>query len=256
MRILINIFLIIFIYSCIGFSADFEFSLGGSAGYTMEFSYVSAPEVISGASRMGGARRDSGFSASGFLDIGCNFELPNSKGALNSVSLLFETGYYYYMRVRSKYDYKNVYDKVAKYKERFFYHNLILGILPKLNFDNGISFGIGAGVFLPLYSSVNLTENENTTGLGVYSAVSEFKFAEISDMYKVPVMPYIKLNLEKSFYLSESWAFKFGGNIMYNFGMEFDIDKLSKSNKYTYDKYNFSSLSIELFLAVGFGRPK
>ena len=47
-------------------------------------------------------------------------------------------------------------------------------------------------------------------------------------MYKVPIMPYIKLNLEKSFYMSELWAFKIGANLLYNFGMEFDMDNLKK----------------------------
>ena len=41
-------------------------------------------------------------------------------------------------------------------------------------------------------------------------------------------MPYIKLNLEKSFYMSELWAFKIGANLLYNFGMEFDMDNLKK----------------------------
>ena len=41
-------------------------------------------------------------------------------------------------------------------------------------------------------------------------------------------MPYIKLNLEKSFYMSELWGFKIGANLLYNFGMEFDMDNLKK----------------------------
>ena len=76
-------------------------------------------------------------------------------------------------------------------------------------------------------------------------------------MYKVPIMPYVKLNFEKNFYMSELWAFKIGANLVYNFGMEFDMDKLkSDTNIYGYDKYNFSSLSFEVFLGFGFGRPK
>ena len=76
-------------------------------------------------------------------------------------------------------------------------------------------------------------------------------------MYKVPIMPYIKLNLEKNFYISDSWAFKIGGNMIYNFGMEFDMDKLkSDTTTYGYNKYKFSSLVFELFFGFGFGRPK
>ena len=70
-------------------------------------------------------------------------------------------------------------------------------------------------------------------------------------------MPYIKLNLEKSFYMSELWAFKIGTNMIYNFGMEFDTDNLRKNTtQYTFDEYKFSSLVFELFFGFGFGRPK
>lgn len=205
---------------------------------------------------MEGRRTDWGFSVNAFLDIVANFELQNT-GALNSVSLLFETGYNYYMRIRSKYE-----DILEEHKERFKYYNLILGILPKLNFNYGISFGIGAGIFLPLYSTVthkgkNAYGEEITTGLGKYVGINKFNFEKISYMYKVPIMPYIKLNLEKNFYMSDSWAFKIGVNMLYNFGMEFDMDKLkSDTTTYGYNKYNFSSLSFEVFLGFGFGRPK
>ena len=197
------------------------------------------------------------------MNVGANFELPNS-GALSSVSLLFETGYYYYMRYRNLFKNEDIakYEHLAEYKDIFHYHNLILGIFPKLNFNNGISFGIGAGIFLPLYSAVNRKGKdawgeEITTGLGKYVGVNKFDFEKISYMYKVPIMPYIKLNLEKNFYISDSWAFKIGGNILYNFGMEFDMDKLkSDTTTYGYNKYKFSSLVFELFFGFGFGRPK
>lgn len=57
--------------------------------------------------------------------------------------------------------------------------------------------------------------------------------------------------------MSKRWTFKFGANLIYNFGMEFDMDKLkSGSYGYGYDKYKFSSLSGEVFLGFSFGRPK
>ena len=55
----------------------------------------------------------------------------------------------------------------------------------------------------------------------------------------------------------EGWAFKIGVNMLYNFGMEFDMDKLkSDTTTYIYNKYNFSYLSFEMFFGFGFGRPK
>ena len=168
------------------------------------------------------------------------------------------------MRYRTQYKDEDIakYNHLAEYKDIFYYHNLILGILPKLNFNNGISFGIGFGIYIPLYSAVkregkNAWGEEITTGLGKYVGINKFDFNKISYMYKVPIMPYIKLNLEKNFYMSELWAFKIGANLVYNFGMEFDMDKLkSDTTTYGYNKYKFSSLSFEIFFGFGFGRPK
>ena len=247
MRFFIILFIMIFSNNL--FSANFEFAFGVRAGATTEFSYVLDREESFFSS---GDRVDSGLSVTAFLDIGANFELPNA-GALSSVSVLFETGYYYYKRVRT------INEKLPEYNHKYFYHNLILGVLPKLNFDYGISFGIGAGILLPLYSKSSKNNHEVNHGLAgyYYDHIKEFDFEKISYMYKVPIMPYIKLNLEKNFYMSELWAFKIGANLVYNFGMEFDMDKLkSGSYKYGYDKYNFSSLSFEVFFGFGFGRPK
>ncbi len=231
------------------FSANFEFAFGVGAGATTEFSCVLDREESFFSN---GDRVDNGLSVTAFLDIVDNFELPNG-GVLSSISVLFETGYNYYMRIRTRYK------EYPEYRHKFFYHNLILGIMPKLNFDYGISFGIGAGILLPLYSKSSKNNHEVNHGLAgyYYDHIKEFDFEKISYMYKVPIMPYIKLNLEKNFYMSELWAFKIGANLVYNFGMEFDMDKLkSDTNIYGYDKYNFSSLSFEVFFGFGFGRPK
>ena len=260
MKILKNIFLIIFIFPCVAFSVNLEISFGGGVGGSMEFSYTEGLDTIPSEN---GSRLDSGLYANAFLDIGANFDIKNM-GALNSVSILFETGYYYYMRYRNLFKDEDIakYEHLAEYKDIFHYHNLILGILPKLNFNNGISFGIGVGIYIPIYSAVkregkDAWGEEITTGLGKYVGINRFNFEKISYMYKVPIMPYIKLNLEKNFYISDSWAFKIGGNILYNFGMEFDMDKLkSDTTTYGYNKYKFSSLVFELFFGFGFGRPK
>ena len=192
-----------------------------------------------------------------FLDIEANFELPNG-GVLNSVSVLFETGYNYYMRIRTLY---KEYPEMAKH--RFFYHSLILGILPKLNFNYGISLGIGAWIFLPLYSETGKRSEKSNNGLSsyFYDGYEKFNFEKISYMYKVPIMPYLKLNLERYLYFSEKWAFKYGLNIVYNFGMEFNMNRLRspihKESDYTaYGRYKFSSLGIEMILSMAFGRPK
>ena len=243
-----KILILFIIISSLLFSANLEFGFGISAGTTMEFSRV---DYYAGNTIEAGSRIDSGLSLSSFLDIGANFELPNA-GALSSVSVLFETGYYYYKRVRT------INEKLPEYNHKYFYHNLILGVLPKLNFDYGISLGIGAGILLPLYSETGKRSEKSNNGLSsyFYDGYEKFNFEKISYMYKVPIMPYIKLNLEKDFYISELWAFKIGANLLYNFGMEFDMDNLNKDRTDRFDRYKFSSLSFEVFFGFGFGRPK
>ncbi|TXJ19760.1 hypothetical protein EPJ79_00965 [Brachyspira aalborgi] len=248
LKLIISLFILM--YSKL-LPVNFEFSFGGSLGSTIDFSQVVAYLDI--AKPLEGSRVDYGFSANCFLDIGANFELQDSE-VLKGVSILFETGYYYYMRYRTETE--NI-DKKNKFK----YHNLILGVLPKFNFNNGISFGIGAGIYLPFYSWIGRKIYSNTEasplGLGIYGGLSKIDFKKIINMYKVPVMPYVKLNLEKNYYISELWAFKIGANMIYNFGMEFDTDNLRKNTtQYTFDEYKFSSLSFEVFFGFGFGRPK
>ena len=249
LKLIISLFILM--YSKL-LPVNFEFSFGGSLGSTIDFSQVVASLDI--AKPLEGSRIDYGFSANCFLDIGANFELQDSE-VLKGVSILFETGYYYYMRYRTETENIDI-------KNKFKYHNLILGVLPKFNFNNGISFGIGAGIYLPFYSWIGRKIHSNTEasplGLGIYGGLSKIDFKKIINMYKVPVMPYVKLNLEKNFYMSELWAFKIGANLLYNFGMEFDMDKLGEGGAkyYAWDKYKFSSLVFELFFGFGFGRPK
>ena len=66
---------------------------------------------------------------------------------------------------------------------------------------------------------------------------------------------------DEHIYFSEKWTFIYGLNIVYNFGMEFNMDRLKNPihQTFTYDgygQYKFSSLSFEVLFGFGFGRPK
>ncbi len=95
-----KILILFIIISSFLFSANFEFAFGVGAGATTEFSYALDREENNMSS---GDRVDSGLSVTTFLDIGANFELPNGR-VLSSVSVLFETGYNHYMRIRTLYE--------------------------------------------------------------------------------------------------------------------------------------------------------
>ena len=57
MKILKNIFLIIFIFPCVVFSVNLEISFGGGVGGSMEFSYTEGLNTIPSEN---GSRLDSG----------------------------------------------------------------------------------------------------------------------------------------------------------------------------------------------------
>ena len=59
------------------FPVNVEFSFGGGAGSSAEFSYVEFNEPSAWLSEEG-SRTDDGVSASAFLDIGYNFKLQNA----------------------------------------------------------------------------------------------------------------------------------------------------------------------------------
>ena len=244
MKKLIPIFLL---FSNIIFASDFEINFGTSFGCSAEFTYIKG-DIPLWLGYQDGNRVDGGATVNAFVLIGRNYKILNEK--LTSISVLFDTGYNFYIRNRT---YEPKYNEYSSY----IYHSLILGGLVKLNFYKGISFGVGGGILFPFYSA---TDKEDWM-LGIYKNISKFTYEKISYMYKVPIMPYIKLNLEKHIYLSEKWSLIAGLNILYNFGMEFNMDRL-KNPMYTsfthdgYGEYKFSSLSFEMVLGFGFGRPK
>ncbi|WP_295154176.1 outer membrane beta-barrel protein [uncultured Brachyspira sp.] len=216
-------------------ASSFEFEYSASAGVTLDFSYNNGNFF----KELDGFRLGSGFSFSVLLSLGRNDRIDNN--ILTSISSMIETGYNYYERERLSDEY---------YYYQYDYHSIILGYLLKLNFHNKVSLGIGAGIYIPLYG----TEKEFYGMGGDSKSMEKLNQKNIAFMHKIPFMPYVKLNVVRYFYLSDRWAFKIGGSLTYNFGMEFDTVKLA--DYFVYDKYNFSSLNIEVYAGFSFGRPK
>ena len=236
-----NILIILFIFSNIVFASSFEFDFSVSSGGPFDFSYQEGNFF----DNLDGFRLGSGLSLSILLSLGRNDEINNN--ILTSISSMIETGYNYYMRERR--GNKDYYTDQAYYI--YYYHSVILGYLLRLNFYNKVSLGIGGGIFIPLYSTANA--KDFLFGIGDYRDMTEFNQKNIAFMYKLPFMPYVKANVVRYFYFSDRWSFKIGGNLIYNFGMELDTDRLGPY--WVYDKYNFSSFTVELYVGISFGRP-
>lgn len=237
-----NVLLMFLLASNIIFASSFEFDFSVSSGATFDFSYQDGNFL----NDLDGFRIDSGLSLSILLSLGRNDKINNN--ILTSISSMIETGYNYYMRERRRY--KDYYTDQDYYI--YDYHSIILGYLLRLNFYNKVSLGIGGGIFIPLYS----TANKEDYFLGVYGETTNFSKKDIDFVYKLPFMPYVKLNVVRYFYFSDRWSFKIGGNLIYNFGMELDFDRLGAYPYNAYDKYNFSAFAVEIYAGISFGRYK
>ena len=236
MRILI----LLLLFQISVFAADFQTHLSVSAGPNMTFS--EAKHNI--------WKQYNGFRVSNIkinlntlLSVGYNHKINNN--ILTSISILAETGYNFsgYMRPKD--------GDFGEEGGTVYFHSLVLGLNPTLNFYNDLSFGIGAGVMFPLSANIF---GDYWSHMGTYSTAKKLSFSDIKKLYKVPVMPYIKFSVERYFKYDKIDLIT-GGVLTYNFGMSCERDALSSAT-WSYKSYKFSALSIEVFLGFGFGRPK
>ena len=146
-------------------------------------------------------------------------------------------------------DYK---ENNRKYTEILGFYSIMVGAAVKLNFSK-MSIGLGTGILAPLYAVVSSSKYG-----GVMVAPDDLNNWNVFDMrnlFKAPIMPYIKLTVEGFLYLVPNFAVTLGGYMMYNFGMQYKTDVVNNNlGNNIYNKYNFSSLSIGLVLGVSLGR--
>ena len=239
-----KIALIFILFSNLIFAADFQTHLSVAAGPNITFS--KAEHDI--------WKQYNGFRISNFkinlnalLSAGYNHKIKND--ILTSISVLFETGYNFsgYMRPTD--------GDFGEKGGTVYFHSLVLGLIPTLNFHNDLSLGIGAGVMFPL--SANITDYWDM--MGDYEGAKKLSSKDIKRFYKVPIMPYIKFRVNRYFKYDKIDLIT-GGVLTYNFGMICESDKLANNNSilsaFSYKSYKFSAFSIEVFLGFGFGRPK
>lgn len=79
----------------------------------------------------------------------------------------------------------------------------------------------------------------------------------MKDLFKVPIMPYIKFTVEGYYYIIPGidMAVLIGGYVMYNFGMQYKTDTINQNvDSSVFNKYNFSSLSFGIIFGLYLGR--
>ncbi len=185
-----------------------------------------------------------------FFQVGNYFKLfKNSSDLIKGASIFFDFGY-------SLHGGQNEYkDPITnrRYMEIIFYHSIALGIAGKLNFSK-MSIGLGTGILAPLYAMIGLSQYDGSI---IAPNLDGWKTSDMKDLFKVPIMPYIKFTIEGYYYIIPGldMAISIGGYVMYNFGMQYKTETINKNISHlAFNKYNFSALSFGAVLGVSLGR--
>ncbi|WP_432632423.1 hypothetical protein [Brachyspira sp.] len=228
---------------------DLEVNFIGQYGFNFIFPSVDVKDNYKNSvynSIKGGLGAD----ASVFFQVGNYFKLfKNPNDLIKGASLFFDFGYSLHGGMN---DYKDPATN-KRSRELIFYHSIALGIGGKLNFSK-ISLGLGTGILAPLYAQMGSSEYYGTI---ITPDLNGWKASDMRNLFKAPIMPYIKLTIEGYYYLVEGIdaAILMGGYVMYNFGMQYKTDVINQNiGASVFNKYNFSALSFGILLGVSLGR--
>ncbi|OEJ14146.1 hypothetical protein BFL38_05305 [Brachyspira hampsonii] len=188
-----------------------------------------------------------GFEGTLFLQIGNYFKLfeDDYTSIIKGVSLFGDIGFSINALMS---DYK---ENNRKYTEVLGFYSMLVGATVKLNFSK-MSIGFGTGIIAPLYAVI---ASSKYGGVMAAPNLDNWNVNDMRNLFKAPIMPYIKFTVEGFFYLAPNLAVTLGGYMMYNFGMQYKTDVVNSNlGSNIYKQYNFSSLSIGLVLGISLGR--
>ena len=197
------------------------------------------------------------YNVGALMQVGHRFDLKYETG-VTSISLLADIGYSQeILGVR-------YYNSVKKYinAESTSLHTLNLGIIPKVNLyfpkmKIPLSIGFGGGVKIPLSGTRYLLKNSGE------EIIEDLSYQDIKEIFLHPFMPYVKLTVDTYYYVSDSIALTIGLYGSYNFGMQYDTEKLNAegssedfpSSPLDLTDLSYTSFDIGLTFGISFGRP-
>ncbi|MEI0539393.1 hypothetical protein R4K48_09765 [Brachyspira pulli] len=240
----VNIFIITITYSAF---ASLEINFNGHYGIAFPFNSIKVNDNYKNTI-YDSVDGNLGFEGTLLFQIGNYFKLFENDytSIIKGVSLFGDIGFSVNALMS---DYK---ENSKKYTEMLGFYSMMVGATVKLNFSK-MSVGLGTGIIAPLYAMVASSKYG-----GVITAPDDLNNWNVNDMrnlFKAPIMPYIKLTVEGFLYLVPNFAITIGGYMMYNFGMQYKTDVINNNlGNNIYNKYNFSDLSIGLVLGISLGR--
>ena len=239
----VNIFIITITYSAF---ASLEINFNGHYGIAFPFNSIKVNDNYKNTI-YDSVDGNLGFEGNLLFQIGNYFKLFENDytSIIKGVSLFGDIGFSVNALMS---DYK---ENSKKYTEMLGFYSMMVGATVKLNFSK-MSVGLGTGIIAPLYAMV---ASSKYGGVMAAPNLDNWNVNDMRNLFKAPIMPYIKLTVEGFIYLVPNLAITVGGYMMYNFGMQYKTGIINNNiGNNIYNKYNFSDLSIGLVLGVSLGR--
>ncbi|ASJ21356.1 hypothetical protein [Brachyspira hampsonii] len=219
------------VFAASGFEFALNVPLGVSFGIPSNFE--PSLNVLGTKSALGGRP---GFDAGVQFQIGYMFDFGNF-----GLSLLGDLGYSYDSYRFS--DYLDLSGTITVKYERIqsmYMHNFQIGILPKFNFGN-FAWAIGGGIKIPMAGTIENHIEDNISGNTTLK--SDYK----SSYFELPIIGYVKMTFDHSFFFNDHLAFILGAYI------GFDIGPVIKEEYTSFKDASVSSLDLGIELGLKFG---
>ncbi|MCZ9957202.1 DUF2715 domain-containing protein [Brachyspira hyodysenteriae] len=224
-------------FAASGFEAILNVPIGLSVGFhNFKLTKEAEPYKDMYKNQNSGVGFDIGVSA----QLGYMIQVKEGFG----ISVLGEIGYSH-----DSYAFVDPDDK--KYTQSITFESIQIGLLPKFNIGS-FAIGVGGGVKIPLAGKIySKYDGKNETGYPL-----KLNSSDIKDMFKTPVIGYIKATFDYSIFFTDNIAMNVGLYAGYDFGMNMSDKYLGQDtgNK-RFEYMNYSSFDIGLQLGLKFG-PK
>ncbi|WP_028330999.1 hypothetical protein [Brachyspira alvinipulli] len=191
---------------------------------------------------------------------GYNFDLQTP--IIDSLSLMLDIGYY-----MSPISISYVHSLIGTISETTLLHTLNTGLALKLYFYAPIinlyySITLAGGVKTPFGGNVL-----NNSALGNESILSDkdaYGYRDIKNLFKTPVIGYLKYNVDFYYMLTEKVSIMYGLYLSYDFGMSYNTEFLNNHLKYyevppliqspIFGSMSYNNLSVGISFGLSFGK--
>ena len=182
-----------------------------------------------------------GFDSGILIHLGYSFEFKRNI----SLSLLFETGYSHDTFASRT---KNNGGSLIKNLNYYSFESIVFGIYTKFNW-NKFTFGIAGGIKFPLYARIkdSVIDSQNSK---ITQNIEIIKVSEMKNIFKVPIIPYLKFSVDYLIYSDKKLNLYLGGYIGYDFGMYLKNPKFNDNDLRKIIKQNISSFDLGFQIGI------